>query len=158
MTSPVVIDEIDAKILQLLLRDARLSLKKIAKDCGVSSVSVLNRVNRLKKLGVIKGSTFFASLAIYNFQTIAFIGVETENNAYINQILEYIKMNTFLIEPSISIGKFDLHALIYAKDQNDLNNRVSMIRRLNGVRKVSVFIWTGIPTSNYENIDLLKQR
>jgi Lrp/AsnC family transcriptional regulator, regulator for asnA, asnC and gidA len=152
------IDELDVKILRFLLKDARSSLKTIAKECNISSVSVLNRINRLKKLGVIKGSSLFASLSIYNFQTIAFIGVETENNNVTDEVLKFLKTYTFLIEPSVSIGKFDLHALIYSKDQNDLNNRAAMVRRLSGVRKVSVFIWTGRPTANWDNIDFIPQR
>lgn len=152
------IDELDAKIIRLLLKDSRSSLKEIAKECDVSSVSVLNRINRLKKLGVIKGSALFANLAIYNFKTIAFIGVEAENNSSIEEVLKFLKMYTFLIEPSVSIGKFDIHALIYSKDQEDLNNRVTMVRRLTGVRKVSVFIWTGIPTADWENIELIPQK
>jgi Lrp/AsnC family transcriptional regulator, regulator for asnA, asnC and gidA len=158
MTPAAAIDELDAKILRLLLKDSRLSLKEIAKECNVSSVSILNRINRLKKIGVIKGSTLFANLGIYNFKTVAFIGVEAENNSSIEEVLKFLKMYTFLIEPSVSIGKFDIHALIYSKDQEDLNNRVAMVRRLNGVRKVSVFIWTGVPTANWENVELIPQR
>lgn len=159
MTSATAqIDEVDAKILHLLLIDARLSLKKIAKECKISSVSVYNRINRLKTLGVIKGSTLFASLDIYNFGLIAFMGIETEDNSYIDDILNYLKEYTFPIEPYMSIGRFDIHALIYAKDQIDLNNRVSMIRRIQGVRKVAVFIWSGIPLANYKNVNLNPQK
>lgn len=158
MTSAAAIDEIDLKILRLLVKDARLSLKKIANDCGISSVSVLNRINRLKKIGVIKGSSLFASLSIYDFQTISFIGVETENNNCTGEVLKFLKTYTFLIEPSVSIGRFDLHALIYSKDENDLNNRVAVLRRLSGVRKVSVFIWTALSNGDYENINLFPKK
>lgn len=159
MTSATAqIDKVDAQILHLLLIDSRLSLKKIAKECKISSVSVYKRIERLKAIGVIKGSTLFASLDIYHFNLIAFIGIETEDNIYIDDILNYLKEYTFPIEPSISIGKFDIHALIYTKDQIDLNNRVSMIKRIHGVRKVAVFIWAGMPLANYKNVDLNPQK
>jgi Lrp/AsnC family transcriptional regulator for asnA, asnC and gidA len=159
MTSAATkIDEVDTQILHLLLIDARLSLRKIAKECKISSVSVYNRIERLKKLGVLKGSTLFASLDIYNFSIIAFLGIETEDNTYIDEILNCLKEYTFPIEPSVSIGTFDIHALVYAKDQIDLNNRVNMIRRLQGVRKVAVFIWSGMPLANYRNVDLNPQK
>jgi hypothetical protein len=45
MTSAATkIDEVDTQILHLLLIDARLSLRKIAKECKISSVSVYNRI------------------------------------------------------------------------------------------------------------------
>jgi Lrp/AsnC family transcriptional regulator, regulator for asnA, asnC and gidA len=155
MSSIVQIDEIDNKILHLLLKDAKLSLHEIAKECNLSSVSVLNRINRLKTQGVITGATLFASLSIYDFEIIAFLGIETENMADVQEILAFLKEYTFLIEPSLSIGKYDLHALIYAKDFNNLNERVVMVRRLAGIRKVEVSVWSGLPASDYANLDLL---
>ncbi|MCL5949500.1 MAG: AsnC family transcriptional regulator, partial [Candidatus Bathyarchaeota archaeon] len=71
MAIPVDIDKIDDQIIRLLLKDARLNLKEIAKQSHISSVSVLNRINRLKKLGVITGATLFASLDLYKFEIIA---------------------------------------------------------------------------------------
>ncbi len=48
-------DEIDVKILKLLTMDARLSSREIAKKIGISVGTVLSRVKRLEKEGVIKG-------------------------------------------------------------------------------------------------------
>src|SRR3972149_525574 len=106
MSSKIDIDRIDDQIMHLLLKDARLTLKEIAKECGVSTVSILNRINRLKKLGIITGATLFAPLELYDFEVIAFIGMETENYADVNKILIYLKEHTFLVEPSLSIGKY----------------------------------------------------
>lgn len=70
METIIDIDEIDSKILHILIQDARTSLKDIAKECGISSVSVLNRIKRLKKLGVITGATLIPSVSIIGFNII----------------------------------------------------------------------------------------
>jgi len=158
MTSTVNIDEVDNQIIHLLIKDARLSLKEIGKKCGISAVSVLNRINRLKEQGVITGATLFASLDNFRLHIVASIGMETENNADIDEILRFFKEHTCLIEPSVSIGKYDLYALIYAEDFNSLNDRVEMVRRLNGIRKVVVSVWSGLPLLNYENVDLMPKK
>jgi DNA-binding Lrp family transcriptional regulator len=158
MPPTVQLDQIDDKIIHLLLKDAQLSLNQIAKECNISSVSVLNRINHLKKQGVITGATLFASLSTYDFEIIAFLGIETENMADVQEILQFLKEYTFLIEPSLSIGKYDLHALVYAKDFSNLNERVAMVRRLTGIRKVEVSVWSGLPASNYANLDLLPNK
>ena len=62
----------------LLIEDARTSLKDIANKCDISAVSVLNRINRLKKLGVITGVTIFPPIAPLGFQIVATIGMETD--------------------------------------------------------------------------------
>lgn len=50
------LDEIDRKILRILQRDGRTSMKDIADDIGkLSKVAVSYRVKRLRKIGVIQG-------------------------------------------------------------------------------------------------------
>ena len=49
------LDETDVKILKALTLDARLSSRQIAKQCEISIGTVLTRVKRMEKEGVIKG-------------------------------------------------------------------------------------------------------
>jgi DNA-binding Lrp family transcriptional regulator len=51
------IDELDAKILRELQRDARQSFRDVARRCGSSVATVLSRVRRLEAKGVIRGYT-----------------------------------------------------------------------------------------------------
>lgn len=47
-------DEIDVKILNKLLTDARASHRKIAEEIGVSPPTVLSRVEKLQNSGIIR--------------------------------------------------------------------------------------------------------
>jgi len=49
------IDELDGKILAELLKDSRLSFRQISKKVGSSVGTVLSRVRRMEREGVIKG-------------------------------------------------------------------------------------------------------
>jgi Lrp/AsnC family transcriptional regulator for asnA, asnC and gidA len=154
MDSIVEIDEIDNQILHLLIQDARKSLREISKSCGVSSVSVLNRIKRLKELGVITGATLFASLDTFGFQVVASIGIELEASADLQQIVKFFNEHTYLVEPSTSIGKYDLYVIIYTENIASLNERIDMVKRLRGIKKVVVSVWSGLPYMNFENINL----
>jgi Lrp/AsnC family transcriptional regulator for asnA, asnC and gidA len=148
----IEIDEVDNKILSILIRDARARLKDIAKDCGMSSVSVLKRIKRLKTLGVITGATLFPRLELLGFEIVATIGIEADANE--NQIIKFIGEHTDLIEPSASIGEYDLTALVYVENIYYLEKVVSEVRKIFGVRKVTVNVWSGKPHMVFENIDL----
>jgi DNA-binding Lrp family transcriptional regulator len=150
--APVQIDATDKKILNILIQDARTSLKDIAKECNLSAVSVMNRIKRLKKEGVITGATLFPILAPLGFTIVATIGMETDSK--VDEILRYLKDHMYLIEPSISIGEYDLTAVVYAENITILNERVEDIRRRFGVRRVIVNVWSGIPYLCYGNVDL----
>ena len=51
------IDEVDLKILKNLLVDARQSARKLSLKLGISTVTVLSRIQKLEKLKIIKGYT-----------------------------------------------------------------------------------------------------
>ncbi|MFV8038280.1 Lrp/AsnC family transcriptional regulator, partial [Enterobacter cloacae complex sp.6730764] len=48
------IDELDQRILDVLLTDSRISLKQLAEQVGLSSPSVSERLRRLEERGVIR--------------------------------------------------------------------------------------------------------
>ena len=152
MKEIVDIDETDDKILHILIQDARTSLKEIAKECNISSVSVLNRIRRLKQLGVITGAILFPVLDPLGFQIAATIGVETDANT--DEIMKFLRKHTHLVEPSKSIGEYDLCALVYAENVASLNEKIDLLKRQFEIRKVVVDVWSGAPNMVYENIDL----
>lgn len=49
------LDETDVKILKALTLDARLSSRQIAKQCSVSIGTVLSRIRKMEKKGIIEG-------------------------------------------------------------------------------------------------------
>lgn len=49
------LDETDVKIMKALTLDARLSSRQIASQCDVSIGTILSRIKRMEKDGVIKG-------------------------------------------------------------------------------------------------------
>ncbi len=55
--SSVKLDEIDLKILTILIQDSRVSYSSLAKEVGLSRVSVKERVNELQRKGVIERFT-----------------------------------------------------------------------------------------------------
>jgi Lrp/AsnC family leucine-responsive transcriptional regulator len=49
------LDAIDREILELLRDDARISIREIAKQVGLSAAPVSRRIDRLERAGVIRG-------------------------------------------------------------------------------------------------------
>jgi Lrp/AsnC family leucine-responsive transcriptional regulator len=51
------LDDVDARIVEALISDARMSLKELAAHAGLSSPGVSERIRRLQDRGVIRGFT-----------------------------------------------------------------------------------------------------
>lgn len=154
--SRVQIDEIDEKILHMLIKNARISLKEISDKTTISSVSVLNRIKRLRKVGVITGATLFPAINKIGFEIVATIGMQTDENT--DEVMKFLNDHTYMIEPSTSIGEYDLCAVVYAENIKSLNEKVEAIRRRFSFRKIVVNVWSGIPEFNFDNIDLRPKR
>jgi DNA-binding Lrp family transcriptional regulator len=67
------IDEIDRKILNVLLENSRLSYREIAKKAGVSVVTIMKRVKELEKQKVIKSYTAELDYELLGFDVSAVI-------------------------------------------------------------------------------------
>ena len=155
--SPIVeIDEIDVKILRELLKDARTKLKDIAKDCGLSSTAILNRVKRLKAAGVITGAALFINMSLLGYMYPASIGIDL-NHGQETQVIKSIRERANLISLSQSVGKNDLNIFLVAKSVKEIDNLKQTIRKQAGVRKISISLWS-TPYFNFENIDLQPTR
>ena len=153
MSDTVDLVEMDLKILNMLIKDARTRLKDIAKECGTSSVSVLNRINRLKKLQVITGSTIYPSLNVLGLPIVATIGINFDGSQD-QEIIKLISEQTHLVEPSRSIGEYDLTALVFATSINELDKMAYSLRKHFSASKVTINVWCGLPQNTFENVDL----
>ncbi len=157
MSAKVEIDDIDVKILGALIKDARVRQKDVAKDCGVSSVAILNRIKRLKASGVITGATLFPNLSKLGGVIMATLGINLETGKE-EETLKLIQEETYAIEPSVSAGKYDLVALVTAKDINELEKATQEIKKHTVVKKITANIWVPPPYMNFENIELQPSR
>lgn len=138
----------------MLIKDARARLKDIAKECETSSVVVLNRMKRLKKLGVLTGTaTLFPNLSALNLPIVATICITFDGKPN-EEVFRLISQQTYLVEPSISVGEYDLCALVYAESLSKLDKMAYAIREHFDAREVTINVWSGPPQFMFENIDL----
>jgi Lrp/AsnC family leucine-responsive transcriptional regulator len=69
----VDLDDLDLRILGLLLRDGRAPASQIADQVGLSRPAVADRIEKLERLGVIKGTTVVVDPQTLGRQITAFV-------------------------------------------------------------------------------------
>ena len=80
-------DELDRKILQAYLMDARLSYRELAHKLGVSTTTIQSRTSKLEKSGIIRGYS-----AIFDHEKMGFqLTVLTEVSVAKGKLLELEK-------------------------------------------------------------------
>ena len=84
----VTIDAIDRKILQYLIKDARMPFLEIARECGISGAAIHQRVKKLDDAGVILGSHLEVDPKMLGFDVCAFISIRVSDPKLQSQTVE----------------------------------------------------------------------
>jgi Lrp/AsnC family transcriptional regulator for asnA, asnC and gidA len=140
MSQTVEIDEVDIRILCMLIKDARTELNDIAKDCGLSANAIYKRVERLKEAGVITGTILFLNHEPFGFGQTATIGINLDPNQEV-EVANLIRKHAHLIHLDTSFGKYDICAFVIAKDIAQLELLKQIIRKQLGIKRIVVNFW-----------------
>ena len=91
MSENIHIDNLDRKILDIITKNARVPYLEVARECNVSGAAIHQRVQRLIKIGVIRGSEFKVDPALVGFKTCAYIGVYLDHPGHYRDIIKKFK-------------------------------------------------------------------
>ncbi len=130
----VKIDEIDIKILRELQEDARKSLKEIAEKVDVAEGTVYNRINKLKKAGVIKKFIPVIDYSYLGYDIIAIIGITAEGG-YLVEIEKEIAKEKNVTAVYDVTGEYDILVVAKFKNRENLNTFVKKIASMEKVMK-----------------------
>ncbi|HOF98258.1 MAG TPA: Lrp/AsnC ligand binding domain-containing protein [Paludibacteraceae bacterium] len=114
------IDRLDRKILQLISQDARIPFLEVARECNVSGAAIHQRIQKLRNLGIIKGSEFVIDTYKVGFQTCAYIGIILSDIKMFKSVVEELKKIPEIVECHYATGKYSMFIKIYAKDNRHL--------------------------------------
>jgi Lrp/AsnC family transcriptional regulator, regulator for asnA, asnC and gidA len=146
----IIIDSVDAKLITLLLKDARAKTKDLAKACGISSTAVGKRIQKLKENGTITGSTLMLNMSQIGFMHPASISIERMNEEQCAKVISLVKSRSGLFVFNVSFGKSDFYVFLVAKSRKDLDYLKQSIRRY-VTGKISVSLWN-TPYLCFDNI------
>lgn len=89
-------DTIDQKIINMLQKNARVSLKELSAACFISSPAIAARINKLEKAGIITGYHTTVNLEKLNYHVKAFIQVQLEPSQKRNSTRTWTRFPTWL--------------------------------------------------------------
>ncbi len=101
-------DKTDIKILQLLQKNARMSVKDIAKEVYMSSPTVSARIEKMEKSGIIMGYHAQVDLVKMGYFITAYIdlAMKPEDKP---EFFDYIEKVPNVIECSCVTGDYSMH-------------------------------------------------
>ncbi|HEX8549835.1 MAG TPA: winged helix-turn-helix transcriptional regulator, partial [Cytophagaceae bacterium] len=85
MEENLEIDNIDKKILSLLLENATMPYTEIAKKVHVSGGTVHVRMKKMEDMGIVRGSQLKVDYSKLGFDITAFLGIYLERSSFYDE-------------------------------------------------------------------------
>ncbi len=125
------IDNLDKKILNIIMNNARIPSKDVAQQCGVSRAAIHQRIQRLIDLKVITGSGYTVNPRMLGFNTCTYIGVSLEKGSMYRDVVKELEKITEVVECHYTTGPYSMLIKVYVQDNQHLmellNDRIQQI-------------------------------
>ncbi|NEC27137.1 Lrp/AsnC family transcriptional regulator [Streptomyces sp. SID8111] len=138
---PTPFDELDRKIVNALMANARTSFSEIGAAVGLSSTAVKRRVDRLRETGVITGFTATVEPSALGWRTEAYVEVYCEGAAPPRRLAEVVRNHPEIAAAMTVTGGADALLHVRARDVEHFEEVLERIRAEPFVRKtISVMV------------------
>lgn len=125
------IDDLDRRILEIIMHNARIPSKDVAAVCGVSRAAVHQRIQRMIDLEVITGSGYHVDTKILGYHTCTYIGIKLERGNMYRDVIPELEKIREIVECHYTTGPFTILCKLYANNNEHLmellNNRIQNI-------------------------------
>ncbi|MGK5630912.1 Lrp/AsnC family transcriptional regulator [Streptomyces sp. URMC 123] len=128
----MAVDELDTKILRLLLAEPRTSVREYARRLGIARGTLQARLDRLERDGVITGTAVRLSAAALGHPVLAFVHIEV-TQGHLEEVGDALAEVPEIIEAYSITGGGDLLTRVVARDNAHLEDVIQRLIRLPGV-------------------------
>jgi len=135
----MTLDELDRRLLALLQADARSSAADLARRLGVARTTVLARLARLQREGVIVGFTVRLAVDAADRGVEAYVGITTHPKSARDVTLRLAALPELRQLCSVS-GGFDYLALLRADSPARLDALLDEIGAIDGVTRTTTSV------------------
>lgn len=134
------IDQIDTKILKILLTNSRTSFTDIAKECKITIGAVRMRYKNMIKAGIINGQIMQVNPHSLGYKCIADIGIMTamENE---KAVIDFLKTRPYVMHTFGMFGKYNLAVKVALKELKDLTGVIEDLESNVYIKHVDALIW-----------------
>ena len=141
MKKAYVPDDIDLKILSILMLDAKKTYAEIGKELFISGGTVHVRVKKLMDANVILNSQLKVDYTKLGYDITAFLGIYLEKSKFYDSVSSELGNIPEIVEAHYTTGVYSIFAKIICRDTEHLRNIIShRIQQINGIQRTETFI------------------
>ena len=148
---PYPLDVIDRQVVAALQADAKISLKSVGEQVGLTAPAVMERVRKLESAGIITGYHACVDARAMGLDIAAFIGVSVYDPARLSDIENWVEAMPQIMECHHVTGGHTLLLKVKVKNTYSLERLISRVRSLEGVEGTHTMV---VPSSHTERVQV----
>ncbi len=135
------IDNVDLKILEILMKNAKKPYTEVAKQVFVSGGTVHVRMKKLEDAGIVKGTTLEIDPTKLGYDITAFIGIFLAKSELYDDVIRQLKEIPEITNVHYTTGNYSMFARIHCKDTQHLKDLLhDKIQRVQGITRTETMI------------------
>jgi Lrp/AsnC family transcriptional regulator, regulator for asnA, asnC and gidA len=135
------IDQLDRQIISKLIEDANTPYTDLAKQLFVSSGTIHVRMNKLEKMGLVKGATLKIDYHKLGYDITAFLGIYLDKSSLYDDVAKQLEAIPEIVEAHYTTGLYSIFVKIMCRDTNHLRDILhDKIQKINGIQRTETFI------------------
>jgi len=135
------IDNVDLKILSLLMENAGIAYTDIAKEIFVSPGTVHVRMKKMEQMGIVKGSHLSIDYARLGYDVTAFLGIYLEKSSFYDQAVKELMDIPEVVNVHYTTGNYSMFVKIICKDTQHLRQVLhDKIQKVSGIQRTETSI------------------
>ena len=135
------IDNLDKKLLNIIMKNARIASKDVALECGVSRAAIHQRIQRLIEMKVITGSGYTVNPKALGYNTCTYVGVNLDKGYMYREVVRELEKIPEVVECHFTTGPYSILIKVYAQDNQHLMELLNdQIQHISGVSGTETLI------------------
>lgn len=131
-------DETDRQIISLLMKNARMPVKEIAKELYLTSPTVSTRIKKLKESGIITGFHTSVDLSSFGYNIKAFVNLEVDPKDK-QEFYDFIEKIPNVIECNCVTGDYSMIIEVAFKRTEELDHLINVLQKYGHTKTLIVF-------------------
>lgn len=153
----MVLDSLDAKILEVLQENARVSISDLSKRINLSLSAVSDRLKKLEAGGIIEQYTTILNAKELDQNLQAFMTVNIDGTAGLADFLKTVSESPEIIDCFRVAGGCDYILKLACKDTDALAILVGKIKAIRGVKTTAVNVILNKTKAKYSVAPILQK-
>ncbi len=134
-------DDIDIKILSILMLDAKKTYAEIGKELFISGGTVHVRIKKMMEAKVILNSQLKVDYQKLGYDITAFLGIYLEKSKLYDYVSKELAAIPEVVEAHYTTGTYSIFAKVIVTGTDHLRNIISdKIQQINGIQRTETFI------------------